>query len=178
MDRGGGRWTAALIALAFLSACSSGDPSLMRLKPSGQGPDEFAAIPSKPLEMPPSTTALPAPTPGGQNRADINPLDDAVVALGGNPTARTGKLPAADAGIVTYASRYGVDPNIRSVLAKEDYDYRSAHQGKLLERWFGLTTYYAAYEPFSLDAWAEIKRWRKVNAATPSAPPAPDFVIQ
>ena len=178
MNLAGGRWKAALIALALLAACSSGDPNLMRLKPSGQGPDEFSAIPSKPLEMPPSTTALPAPTPGGQNRADINPLEDAVVALGGNPAARSGTPPAADAGLVNYASRYGVSANIRQVLAKEDYDYRSAHQGRLLERWFGLTTYYAAYEPFSLDAWAEIKRWRKVNAATPSAPPAPDFVIQ
>ena len=91
---------------------------------------------------------------------------------------RGGTPPAADAGLVNYASRFGVSANIRQVLAQEDYDYRSAHQGKLLERWMGLTTYYAAYEPFSLDAWAEIKRWRKVNAATPSAPPAPEFIVQ
>jgi hypothetical protein len=174
----GGRWKAALVALALLAACSSGDPNLMRLKPAGEGPDEFSAIPSKPLEMPPSLAALPAPTPGGQNRADINPMADAVIALGGNPSARTGTPPASDGGLVTYASRYGVSPNIRQVLAKEDYDYRSANQGKLLERWFGLNTYYGAYSQFSLDPWAEMQRWRKVNAATPSAPPSPEFVVQ
>lgn len=178
MNLAGGRWKAALIALALLSACSSGEPNLMRLKSTGQGPDEFSAIPSKPLEMPPSRTDLPAPTPGGQNRADLNPINDAVVALGGNPSARSGTPPASDAGLVNYASRYGVSANIRQVLAKEDYDYRSAHQGKLLERWFGLTTYYAAYAPFALDAQAELQRWRKVNAATPSAPPPSNVTIQ
>ncbi len=178
MNLAGGRWKAALIALALLSACSSGDPSLMRLKPSGQGPDEFSAIPSKPLELPPSLAALPAPTLGGQNRADINPMEDAVVALGGNPSARSGKPPSTDAGLVTYASRYGVSPDIRATLAREDYDFRSANQGRLLERWFGVSTYYAAYQEFSLDAWEELKRWRKANAATPSAPPTPEFVIQ
>lgn len=178
MTLAGGKWTTALIALAFLAACSSGDPQLMHLKPPSQGPDEFAAIPSKPLEMPPSLNALPAPTPGGQNRADINPMDDAVVALGGRPATRTGKIPAADAGLVTYASRYGTKPDIRNVLAQEDYEYRKTHNGKLLERWFGVTTYYAAYQPYALDAWTELQRWRKANVATPSAPPSPEFTVQ
>jgi hypothetical protein len=73
-----------------LAACGNGkaEPELMNLR-SGQGPDEFAIVPPKPLEMPESLADLPEPTPGGfQNRTDQNPEDDAAMALGGKPRQR------------------------------------------------------------------------------------------
>lgn len=178
MQTGRGRMAAALMALVVLSACGQGEPNLMKLKPAGEGPDEFGAIPSKPLELPPSLAALPAPTPGGENRADLRPLDDAVIALGGTPTSGRGGVPASDGALLSFAFRYGVDPNIRQVLAQEDYAFRQANDGRLLERLSGKNLYYDAYSPYFLDAYAELERWRKVNVATPSAPPPPEFILE
>ena len=66
-----------------LSACA-GDGRLMNLV-SDDGPEEFAILPTKPLELPPDLAALPDPTPGGSNITDQTPDADAVAALGGNP---------------------------------------------------------------------------------------------
>ncbi len=73
--------------LAALSACSRGeeDPNLLNIsQPRAEGPDEFAVLPTKPLEMPENMAALPEPTPGGVNRTDPTPEADAIAALGGN----------------------------------------------------------------------------------------------
>ena len=48
-----------------LGACESSG-KLMTLA-SDDGPEEFAIVPSKPLELPPDLAQLPAPTPGGAN---------------------------------------------------------------------------------------------------------------
>lgn len=160
------------VALVALSACGGGDkvPHLMNLRSTTAGPDEFAVLPPKALSMPADLAALPDPTPGGANLTDPHPMDDAIVALGGKPRA-AGGIPAADAGLVRYADRNGGSPDIRSKLAADDLAFRKKHPGKLLERAFGMTTYFEAYRAMWLDQYAELARWRAAGIRTPSAPP-------
>ncbi|AWD21768.1 DUF3035 domain-containing protein [Pseudogemmobacter blasticus] len=162
---------ATMAALALAGCGDQGDPKLMNIRT--KGPDEFAIIPPKPLEMPESLNDLPAPTPGGSNRSDQRPLDDAVVALGGRPGASTG-IPAADGSLFAHASRFGLDGAIRQTLAAEDLEWRRKHNGLVLERLLNVNVYYKAYRKMSLDQHAELARWRKAGARTPSAPPPKD----
>lgn len=165
---------ASCLALAALAGCGSSDPRLMNVPRPPGGPDEFLVAPAKPLQQPPQPGALPPPTPGQANRADPTPFGDAVAALGGNPArvARQGTVPAADAGLIAYSSRYGRDPAIRQTLADEDLEWRRRNDGRLLERMFNVTTYYDAYESMSLDQQAEIERFRRAGVPTSAAPPA------
>lgn len=160
--------TASLLAL---SACSSGKaPNLMNVRSETDGPDEFAILPPKPLAMPEDLASLPPPTPGGANLTDPQPYDDAIVALGGKPNT-TGKVPSGDSGLYAYATRDGVEPNIRQTLATEDYAFRVKHNGRPLERWAGNNVYFKAYSDYALNQYTELMRWRKVGVRTPSAPP-------
>ena len=162
---------AGLVLLA-LSACGAhkGAPHLMNLHSSSDGPDEFALLPPKALALPEDLTALPDPTPGGENLTDQHPVDDAIVALGGKVPAVSG-VPASDSGLVRYAGRAGGVADIRASLAADDLTWRKKHPGKFLERVFSLTTYYDAYKFMWLDAYAELQRWRDAGVRTPSAPP-------
>lgn len=172
MQAGRGVTAMAALALLALSACGGGDdqPRLMQLRSSTNGPDEFAIVPPKPLEMPEDMAALPEPTPGGENRTDQRPLDDAVVALGGNPDARRG-VPAGDAALYNHASRFGVQQDIRGQLAAEDLQWRRDNKGRILERLFNVNVYYNAYDKQSLDQSRELSKWRRKGLRTPSAPP-------
>lgn len=163
----------ALTAVAMLAACGSDDnPVLMNLRPPGNGPDEFAILPPQPLELPEDLAALPIPTPGGSNRTDPRPLDDAIIALGGTPQASG--IPAGDAGLVSYATRAGVATDIRSTLAAEDLEFRRDNNGRILERLFDVNVYFKAYRDQALDQQAELAFWRSRGARTPSAPPPID----
>lgn len=159
------KFCAVFGAVALVSAC--GDPSLMNLRNAEAGPDEFAVLPSEPIEMPQDLASLPPPTPGGVNRTDPNPEADAIAALGGNVERATRN--AGD--IVGYASRYGVTGQIRGVLAAEDEEFRSRNQGRVLERAFGVNVYFSAYDEMALDQYNELDRLRRAGVRTPSAPP-------
>ena len=161
-----------LAASVVLSACASGT-GMMNLRSSGTGPDEFSILPTKELDRPKSYAELPEPTPGGTNLVDPTPIADATVALGGRASNlnRAG-IPRGDQGVVTAASRYGVSSNIRDVLATEDNEFRQNNRGKLLERMLKVTVYFGAYEPQTLDRYAELKRLRKAGVRTPAAPPS------
>ena len=170
MRAGYGRAVIAVAAMVTLAACG-GDraPQLMNLR-SGQGPDEFAIVPPKALEMPQSLSDLPEPTPGGYNRTDQNPEADAAVALGGKPTA-AGGIPTGDSALYAHAARFGVDGGIRATLASEDLEWRRDNDGRPLERLFNVNVYYNAYRKQRLDQQAELARWRALGVRTPSAPP-------
>jgi hypothetical protein len=162
-------------AVLVLSACSRSDkpPELMNIRSTTQGPDEFAILPPKPLEMPEDIAALPDPTPGGANLTDPTPNADAVAALGG--TLRpAGGVPASDGALYAHAARFGVTGGIRETLAVEDLEFRRRNDGRLLERLFNVNVYYRAYQDQSLDQQAELWRWRNAGARTPSAPPPQD----
>lgn len=162
----------ALAGTIGLSACARKDASMMNLRATGRGPDEFAILPSKPLVQPKTYSELPTPTPGGSNISDPTPKQDAVAALGGNPKYLTRDgISRGDQGFINAASRYGVIGNIRAQLATEDTEFRSKNRGKLLERLFSVTVYFDAYKNQSLDRYGELTRLRKAGVRTPAAPP-------
>ena len=162
------------LILIGLAACSRGDqdPNLLNIKqPRGEGPDEFAVLPTKPLQMPQDVTALPEPTPGGTNLTDPTPEADVAAALGGN--AAVVSRPSNDRALVAYAGRFGVDGNIRADLAAADLEFRRANDGRLLERLFNVNVYFQAYEEMELDQHEELERLRRAGIRTPAAPPDP-----
>ena len=150
-----------------LAACNAGTPQLLNLRNDEEGPDEFAILPTAPLEIPESLAALPEPTPGAPNRVDPTPEADAIAALGGNQNrARQGS-----GDLVNYTTRLGVGGDIRPVLAAEDQEFRRRNDGLVLERMFGVNVYFDAYEDQSLDQQAELERLRRLGVRTPAAPP-------
>lgn len=161
-------------AFLVLAACGGRDRdfALTEFRGTREGPDEFAVLPSKPLETPADLAALPAPTPGAANRTDQNPLADGVAAFGGNPAAlaATG-IPAADSSIVRHVSRYGTDPGIRQKLASEDEAFRLRRWR--LNRWKidKRDLYNEVYKRDWLNAYAELRRLRDRGIVTPTAPP-------
>ncbi|MGR3542344.1 MAG: DUF3035 domain-containing protein [Hasllibacter sp.] len=170
------RTTLAMMAALALGACGAGTgdaPDLLVLTRDEAGPDEFAIIPNRPLQAPPSFRELPPPTPGGANRTDQTPLADAARALGGDGRRFAGGVPAADGALVAHAARGGVAPGIRARLAAEDLEFRRDNDARLLERLFGVNIYYRAYASQALDQHAELDRWRRLGVRTPSAPPDP-----
>lgn len=171
MAAGKGAALGALGLVLVLSACGSRDEPqrLMNLRSPHDGPDEFAILPTKPLQMPKDFKELPPPEPGARNLVDPAPLDDAVIALGGRPGAG-----GTDAALVAAAGRGGVAGNIREQLAAEDEAFRSRNSPRLLERIFGTSTYHRVYGNSALRADPELERWRRANARTPSATPPYD----
>lgn len=163
------RRTMLLLILACgLQACARGEPDLITFR-NQEGPDEFAILPTKPLQAPPSYSALPPPAPGAANLVDPTPDADAIAALGGQPGVLN--RPSPDGGLVRYAGRYGVSPAIRGQLAAEDAAFRDGNRGRFLERLFNVTVYYNVYDDLALDQHRELERFRRAGIRTPAAPP-------
>jgi len=158
----------AVVACASLGACVGGGDGLRRFEDRA-GPDEFSVQPSNPLVLPDELTL---PTPGGANRADVDPTGSVIVALGGRPDVDSGGVPGSDAALVAQVSRNGVQPDIRAVLAAEDEAFRSrrARVGGWFN-WLGRDRYFQAYSGQALDAYAELQRFRNAGVAVPTAPP-------
>jgi hypothetical protein len=159
----------AAAAAATLAGCARQEPRLFNIRAQDRTPDEFAILPTRPLEQPPSYAALPPPTPGGVNRTDPQPEAEAIAALGGD--ARRGV--AADGALVAAVTRYGSDGDIRGTLAAEDLAFRRARDGRLLERLLNVNVYFRAYRPFALDQHRELERLRRAGLRTVAAPPDP-----
>lgn len=169
------RSIAPILAVLVLVASCGGNPGLMNIQSESDGPDEFAILPTRALELPPDLNSLPAPTPGGSNITDPAPVADAVAVLGGNPGQLAAQgIGAGDGALVSYAARGGVTPTIRDQLAQEDADFRSRNGPRVLERLAGSSVYLRAYRRQMLDAYTELDRWRRAGAQTPSAPPRPE----
>ncbi|SFB01373.1 Beta-barrel assembly machine subunit BamF [Poseidonocella pacifica] len=157
--------------VSALAACGGND-RLHRFNEISGGPEEFRALPARPLEMPQSMAVLPPPA-SGANLADQHPKADAVAALGGSPSALVaGDLPASDAALVAAVSQAGTRVGIRALLAQEDAAFR-ARRGRISTGGLGGSDpYFAAYSAQALDAAAEAARFRAAGLPTPSAPPA------
>lgn len=168
------RASMGLVLVLAVAACARGDREvdLRQLRSMDNGPDEFSVLPSKPLQAPDSYAALPAPTPGGRNLVDQNPLGDAVASLGGRPAAldATG-VPASDGALVQHASRNGVPGNIRQTVAQEDEEFRQ-RRGRF-QKWriFIKNKYNEVYSNQKLDSVQTNQAYRRVGVPTPSAPP-------
>lgn len=164
------RKASLIIMLSFgLSAC--GEASLRELRSPGNGPDEFRILPVLPLEQPESFSELPPPTPGLANRTDPNPINDAAVALGGRKGSPNAPIPGADGGIVSYASRAGVDPNIRARLAEEDAGFRKRRSRFTQIRLSPIDRYEQAYKREALDPYPVAEQFRRAGIRVPKAPP-------
>ncbi|MEM7073993.1 MAG: DUF3035 domain-containing protein [Pseudomonadota bacterium] len=163
-----------LILATALSACGSkdGGTQLTRLRDKGNGPNEFAVVPGKPLQEPESYRALPAPTLGGSNRTDATPFADSVAALGGNPGALALSQPSSrDGALLNHSRRYGVQPEIRQTLAVEDLEVRK-RRGRVNILNLGQNDDYTlAYKSQWLDPRLEGERLRDNGIDTSSAPP-------
>lgn len=168
MSAGKVRIPVILAAVLLVAACGNpdGGPQLMNLRSPHEGPDEFAILPTKPLQIPSDLKTLPEPQPGGANLVDPDPLADAVIALGGRPGAGS-----TDAALVAAAGRNGVSSGIREELAEEDAAFRERNKPRLLERLTGSSTYHRAYSGQTTSARGELERWRAIDARTPAAPP-------
>ncbi|MGR3373932.1 MAG: DUF3035 domain-containing protein [Pseudooceanicola nanhaiensis] len=162
-----------LLLIPALAACSGRDIRLRSFNTTSGGPEEFAILPTKPLEEPADYATLPPPTPGGSNRTDLTPKADAVAALGGRPSALTpgAGIPAGEGALVAYASRQGRDPAIRQTLAQEDEDFRRRQSRFTKIRLFKVDRYYQAYRRQKLDSQKTAREWRRAGAPTPTAPP-------
>lgn len=163
-----------LILALMLSACGArdGDVTLTRFKDTGDGPDEFAIVPGKPLEQPESYNALPAPNPGGANRTDQTPLGDSVAALGGDPAALIpGGVSTAHGALLNHTRRYGVTDGIRQVLAREDAQTRRDYGRVNILNIGPNDDYTDAYKRQWLDSAREAERLRRLGIPTPAAPP-------
>ncbi|MEC9198125.1 MAG: DUF3035 domain-containing protein [Pseudomonadota bacterium] len=145
-----------IIAALAVSACQDGNPDRL-----SRGPDEFAIVPPKALEMP-ETNELPTPTPGSANRTDQTPLADGIAALGGRGAPSGAGIPAADGALVNYASRGGVSPDIRAVLQAEDKDFIKSRRRLLGPR--------LPYSEMRLDPYTVLESYRARGYRTPSAP--------
>lgn len=145
-----------------VSACSG----------SKTGPDEFGVVPNKPLIIPEDLAALPEPNKSVRNRADQVPLEDAVVALGGDSDRlNSTSINTSDQALLATTGRFGNAGNIRAITAQEDLQYRENNKPRILERLAGGDYYIERYEKQSLDSNAELLRLRRLGVRTPSAPP-------
>ncbi len=163
-----------LAAMAILAGCdtSSGIGKLFASNAGGNGPDEFAILPTKPLELPEDLTVLPEPNLGGVNLVDPQPEHDAVAALGGRPERLDSQKTLGGEGpLLASATRFGIGAGIREVLAREDEQFRQENKAKLFERWFNTNIYFSRYQAQTLNAYEELKRMRRIGARTPTVPP-------
>ena len=158
-----------ILSALLLSAC--GEPSLRELRNPGDGPDEFIVAPPLPLQEPENYSALPQPTPGGTNITDPSPLSDAANALGGQRTSAAGPVPGVDAGLVSYASRNGVSPGIRTQLAKEDEEFRRRRGRFANIKLFPVDRYADAYRRQAINPEEVARIFRRAGIVTPKAPP-------
>lgn len=161
-----------LLATALAGCSLDRDPSLMNIRQTQSGPDEFAVLPNKPLQTPESYAELPPPLPGAANRVDPTPDADVAEALGGSRAATVGGG-VRDTALISRTTRFGVEPQIRTVLAEEDRRFRQVNNGLFLERLFKVNVYFDAYRRQSLDQHFEIEQWRRRGVRTPAAPPPP-----
>ncbi|MDR9393170.1 MAG: DUF3035 domain-containing protein [Roseovarius sp.] len=166
-----------MLVVAMVGACGSRDRevTLTRIKNTGNGPDEFAILPGKPLQDPESYANLPAPAPGSTNRADQTPKADSIAALGGNPQAASASSArASESALLAHTRRYGAQSGIRQLLAAEDRETRRRH-GRVNILNIGPNDDYAkAYKRQWLDARTELERLRRRDVLTPAAPPPED----
>lgn len=164
---------AVIFGFALLVSACANERGIRVLSSDDAGPDEFTIIPAKPLAQPENYTALPTPTPGGANLTDQDPLNDAVVALGGRAqaTPEAGTFSAGDAALVGYVTRNGSGSGIREQLAEDDEKVRGRFSRFTGWRLANPDRYNEVYRFYHLNAYAELARWRAAGVKTPTAPP-------
>lgn len=146
---GGWRKAAMAAAMVTLAGCGNGDRLRETLGVVQKGPDPFATLPRKPLEMP-KGTSLPVPTPGAPSRVAVDTLKEAHMLLGAGrveqtaPSAAEASLLIATGATKATAPRQQIDAE---AAANKPTSY-------LLDEWLGRTR----PPPDALDARTEAER--------------------
>jgi len=176
--RGAFRGTTAAMLVAFLGACQNGT-TLTRAQAEENdinegmqladfadllqtAPDEFSVLTKRPLEMPDSFAALPAPNPGAPSSRDFDPQADARAALAfdtgaGAAPGRFAAPSASEAAIL--ASAGAADPSIRATLLDEQAEYDRSQDIYILDRVFPkLRELRGGANPEAINAEAERQR--------------------
>ena len=150
----------------LLVVCVAGAVSVAGCSGSGQKKraDEFAVLPTIPLEIPDDVTTLPVPN-DGQNLVDKRPKASAIAALGGR--AGAGRTSGDDASLLGVAMRFGVEPDIAEVLYKEGAAARRSARGTGIERAFGYNAVKRAYKNQTLNEEAEAARLLALGVFVP-----------
>ena len=154
----------------LLVSCGGNDPNLLTLRNSGNGPDEFALVTLREIEMPSDFSTLPAPTLGGPNLTDINPQEDVITALGGVLQVTDDNF-RNDKFLEEAVSRFGLVDNIKDELSLADRKFRDENKGLLLERLVDMNVYYRAYSSMTLDSIKEMDRLTKLGVKILARPP-------
>lgn len=168
------KWISAVALATVVAGCdtSQGVGRFFAGEMTDAGPDEFGIVPTKPLEVPDDLVTLPEPTPGARNRTDLLPEHDAVAALGGKPERLDSTTVGAGEGaLLAAATRNGTTPEIRTVLAKEDADFRANNGPLFLQRLFKVNTYLSTYDGQTLQARSTNELMRRSNVKTPTVSP-------
>ena len=165
------KWAVALSTVVILALAGCGEPKLRQLRSSDRGPEEFTVIPVKPLQQPSDYATLPLPGSSIVNITDPTPKRDAIAVLGGSDTRfyKTG-IPAADKALMRRADRYGTTKSIRTLLAIEDTEFRKRRYRINRFQFRVRDEYGKLYAKETLDAYAELLKFRKVGVATPAVP--------
>ena len=162
---------ATLCTALVLVLAGCGNTNLRKMESDDKGPEEFAVVPLKPLEQPSNYAALPKPGNATPSITDPTPISDAITALGGTVESRdTTRVPSSDRALIQRTDRFGTTPNIRAILALEDAQFR---QRKSKTRQFQLKPrdpYSQLYEAETLDAFAELQKFRAAGVTTPAVP--------
>ncbi len=150
----------------LLLVCVAGAVAVAGCSGSGQKKraDEFAVLPTIPLEIPNDVTTLPVPN-DGQNLVDKRPKASAIAALGGR--AGAGRTSGDDASLLGVAMRFGVEPDIAEVLYKEGAAARRSARGTGIERAFGYNAVKRAYKNQTLNEEAEAARLLALGVFVP-----------
>ena len=142
------------------------------IKHTGEGPDEFTVLPTRPLQTPESYSALPAPTPGARTLSTQSQGRRRRGAWRQSRRADRTAAAAADSGLVRHAGRYGAQPGIRQTLAREDAETRRKHGRVNILRLGPVDDYTDAYKRQWLDADSEEMRLRRAGVEHAERPAA------
>lgn len=159
---------AILLLPLVLAAGGCGEGGLagvLRSSGATSTPDEFLVMPTRPLEIPENLASLPTPTPGAPNRVEYQPEAIAIAGLTGQDSMRT----ASASALLARAGAGSANPQIRTILAQEDIEYRNRHRGRVLERLFSRNKEALIYQDMTLNAPVvyEAMRERGVNLSAP-----------
>lgn len=154
----------------LLVSCGDNDPNLLTLRNHGNGPDEFALVTLREIEMPSDFSTLPAPTLGGSNLTDINPQEDVITALGG-VVQLTNDTFGNDKSLEEAITRFGLIDNIKDELSLADKKFRKENKGLFLERLIDMNVYFRAYSSMTLDSKKEMDRLSELGVKILARPP-------
>ena len=162
---------ATLCTALVLVLAGCGTTNLRKMESDDKGPEEFTVVPLKPLEQPSDYATLPKPENAAPSITDPTPIADAITALGGTVDSRnTTRVPSSDKALIQRTDRFGTTPNIRAMLALEDAQFRE-NKTKIRQSLFQPRDPYSQfYEAETLDAFAELQKFRAAGVTTPAVP--------